>query len=57
MGPDWRWSEDCKDEKYLDIVKLFEDRKASVYSIHQAIPVEKLLRTFFVLICNYFFKK
>ena len=35
LGADWRWSEDCNDEKYLNIVKLFEDRKAAVYSIHQ----------------------
>ena len=35
LGADWRWSEDCKDEKYLKIVRLFEDRKAAVYSIHQ----------------------
>ena len=35
LGADWRWSESCSDEKYLNIVRLFEDRKAAVYSIHQ----------------------
>ena len=41
LGADWRWSEDCKDEKYLKIVRLFEDRKAAVYSIHQVGPMLK----------------
>ena len=35
LGADWRWSENCTDEKYLNIARLFEDRKAAVYSIHQ----------------------
>ena len=41
LGADWQWSEDCKDEKYLKIVRLFEDRKAAVYSIHQVGPMLK----------------
>ena len=35
LGADWRWSEDYREERYLNIVRLFEDRKAAVYSIHQ----------------------
>ena len=35
LGSDWIWHTDCKDNKYLDILKLFEDTKDAIYGIHR----------------------
>ncbi|KAJ8310684.1 hypothetical protein KUTeg_012549 [Tegillarca granosa] len=34
-GRDWRWTEGCKDEKYWKIIRMFQDKKSSYYSIQQ----------------------
>ncbi|XP_014249593.1 cysteine protease ATG4B-like isoform X2 [Cimex lectularius] len=35
LGRDWLWNISYNDEKYVRIVKMFEDRKSAGYSIHQ----------------------
>ena len=32
---DWRWKSSKYDPKYEEILRLFQDRKGSCYSIHQ----------------------
>lgn len=34
-GREWLWSSDSKCQAYLRILRLFEDRRCAVYSIHQ----------------------
>ena len=33
--PEWRWQSSKYDPKYEEILRLFQDRKSSCYSIHQ----------------------
>ncbi|XP_034237784.1 cysteine protease ATG4B [Thrips palmi] len=35
LGRDWVWNSDTKSQPYLRILRLFEDRRCAVYSIHQ----------------------
>ncbi|CAG5119378.1 unnamed protein product, partial [Candidula unifasciata] len=35
LGRKWRWTEDCTDDAYWKILKMFEDKKMATYSIHQ----------------------
>ncbi|XP_075744954.1 autophagy-related 4a isoform X5 [Rhipicephalus microplus] len=35
LGKDWQWSQRTKDEKYLRILRMFQDKKNCTYSIHQ----------------------
>ncbi|KAL8595912.1 hypothetical protein ACOMHN_018224 [Nucella lapillus] len=35
LSRDWRWTPGCRNEKYLKLLRMFQDKKASVYSIHQ----------------------
>jgi len=35
LGREWLWQSQCKDSKYAQILKLFEDKKHAIYSIHQ----------------------
>lgn len=35
LGRDWIWDSEEKNSTYLQILKLFQDRKDSIYSIHQ----------------------
>jgi len=35
LGRKWRWEDDRIDDIYLKILRLFEDKKACIYSIHQ----------------------
>ncbi|XP_026687241.1 cysteine protease ATG4B-like [Diaphorina citri] len=34
-GRDWQWNVNSKEEAYLKILKMFEDRRTAPYSIHQ----------------------
>ncbi len=40
LGRDWRWKADKYDPKYEEILRLFQDRKGSCYSIHQIGEIE-----------------
>ena len=33
--PDWKWDPDKYDPKYHEILRLFQDKKSSCYSIQQ----------------------
>ncbi|XP_026687250.1 cysteine protease ATG4A-like [Diaphorina citri] len=35
LGRDWQWNVNSKEEAYLKILKMFEDRRTAPYSIHQ----------------------
>lgn len=35
LGREWCWSAESKCQAYLKILRLFEDRRGAVYSIHQ----------------------
>lgn len=35
LGRDWQWDVNSKEESYLKILKMFEDRRTAPYSIHQ----------------------
>ncbi|KAL5004676.1 hypothetical protein ScPMuIL_018132 [Solemya velum] len=35
LGREWRWDSKRKDEIYMKILKMFQDKKGSYYSIHQ----------------------
>lgn len=35
LGKDWQWSQGTKDEKYLRVLRMFQDKKNCTYSIHQ----------------------
>ncbi|XP_049517584.1 cysteine protease ATG4B isoform X1 [Dermacentor silvarum] len=35
LGKDWQWSQETKDENYLRVLRMFQDKKNCTYSIHQ----------------------
>ena len=35
LGREWMWSPETRNEIYLRILRLFEDRRSAEYSIHQ----------------------
>lgn len=35
IGRDWCWTPDSRNRAYLQILHMFEDRRAATYSIHQ----------------------
>ncbi|KRY52132.1 Cysteine protease ATG4B [Trichinella britovi] len=34
LGREWQWSPSCRDEAYVKILRMFQDKKNELYSIH-----------------------
>ncbi|VDN17133.1 unnamed protein product [Gongylonema pulchrum] len=35
LGSDWLWNREAKEDDYKRILRMFQDKKSSLFSIHQ----------------------